>query len=131
MKKINPEFIKTYTSRRPANTGALILCCSYAVMCVVLSGLCGCAALKGYSNKSLFPGNIKSVCLEMFDNQTFRRGIEYAREHGFDIIVILAGNNKDNPDEIIRLVRPIVEDGCDFVQGSRYLEGGPPYLEGG
>lgn len=31
----------------------------------------------GYSNESLFPKDVKSVCLEMFDNQSFRRGVEY------------------------------------------------------
>jgi hypothetical protein len=36
--------------------------------------LAGCA---GYTNKSLFPEDIKSVYIEMFDNRTFRRGIEY------------------------------------------------------
>jgi len=53
-----------------------------------------------------------------------RRGIEYAIEHAFDIVVILAGNNKDDPDEIIRLASAIVDDGCDFVQGSRRIPGG-------
>jgi hypothetical protein len=77
MKKINSKFIDTYTTCIRVNTGALFKCCFYAVMCMILSGLCGCAALKVYSNKSLFPGNVKSVCLEMFDNQTFWRGIEY------------------------------------------------------
>jgi hypothetical protein len=33
--------------------------------------------MAGYSNESLFPEDIRSVCLEMFDNQTFRRGVEY------------------------------------------------------
>ncbi len=33
--------------------------------------------MSGYSNESLFPEDVQSVCLEMFDNQTFRRGIEY------------------------------------------------------
>jgi hypothetical protein len=33
--------------------------------------------MAGYSNESLFPEDIHSVCLEMFDNQTFRRGVEY------------------------------------------------------
>jgi len=33
--------------------------------------------LTGYSNKSLFPQDLNSVCLEMFENQTFRRGLEY------------------------------------------------------
>jgi dolichol-phosphate mannosyltransferase len=53
-----------------------------------------------------------------------RRGIEYAIEYHFDIIVIIAGNNKDNPQEIIRLVMPIVREGFDFIQGSRFKSGG-------
>jgi len=40
-------------------------------------GLCGCAGISGYSNESLFPQDVDSICLEMFDNQTFRRGTEY------------------------------------------------------
>jgi len=39
--------------------------------------LCGCESLKGYSNKSLFPDDVDSVFLKMFDNQTFRRGVEF------------------------------------------------------
>ncbi len=31
----------------------------------------------GYSNESLFPENVNSVCLKMFDNQSFRRVVEY------------------------------------------------------
>jgi glycosyltransferase involved in cell wall biosynthesis len=53
-----------------------------------------------------------------------RRGLRYAHEKGYDIAVIMAGNNKDEPDEIPALVRPILEDGCDLVQGSRYMRGG-------
>lgn len=75
--KINSKYIKKYTTRRRIDAGALFICCSYAVMCLAFSALSGCGIFKGYSNKSLFPGNVKSVCLEMFDNQTFRRGIEY------------------------------------------------------
>jgi dolichol-phosphate mannosyltransferase len=53
-----------------------------------------------------------------------RTAIRYARTNGFDVIVILAGNDKDRPPEIPRLVQPIAEDGFDFIQGSRYLKGG-------
>jgi dolichol-phosphate mannosyltransferase len=53
-----------------------------------------------------------------------RRGLEFARQGDFDIAVIMAGNNKDNPSEIPRLLAPICEAGCDFVIGSRYLAGG-------
>ena len=53
-----------------------------------------------------------------------RSGIEYGRQENFDILVILAGNNKDDPSEIPRLLDPICEEGCDFVIGSRYAAGG-------
>jgi dolichol-phosphate mannosyltransferase len=53
-----------------------------------------------------------------------RSAIKYARENTFDVIVILAGNDKDRPTEIPRLLEPIVYGGYDFVQGSRYLPGG-------
>lgn len=52
-----------------------------------------------------------------------RTGIHYAREHGFDVIVILAGNDKDRPSEIPLLLQAI-EKGYEVVQGSRYLAGG-------
>jgi len=52
------------------------------------------------------------------------QGIQYARARGADVIVFLAGNNKDAPEEIPRLLKPIQEDGVDLVQGSRYLPGG-------
>jgi len=50
----------------------------YAILSTLLPlALTGCAEKLGYSDESLFPGNIKSVRLEMFDNLTFRRGTEY------------------------------------------------------
>ncbi|MCX5719079.1 MAG: glycosyltransferase family 2 protein [Nitrospirae bacterium] len=53
-----------------------------------------------------------------------RKGIEYSLANSFDIIVIIAGNNKDNPEEIVRLINPITSEGYDFVQGSRFKKGG-------
>jgi dolichol-phosphate mannosyltransferase len=50
-----------------------------------------------------------------------RTGIEYARTHGYEIIVIMAGNDKDNPQEIPQLLEPILKEGYDLIQGSRYL----------
>ena len=39
-----------------------------------------------------------------------------------EIIVIMAGNDKDNPVEIPQLLEPILRDNYDLVQGSsRYL----------
>jgi dolichol-phosphate mannosyltransferase len=53
-----------------------------------------------------------------------RAGLDYARRERFEIAVIMAGNNKDNPTEIPRLLEPITRDGCDLVVGSRFLAGG-------
>ncbi len=33
--------------------------------------------MSGYSDEPLFPQDVSSVCLKMFDNQSFRRGVEY------------------------------------------------------
>ena len=37
----------------------------------------GCSNMAGYSNDSLFPRDIKSVYVEMFNSASFRRGTEY------------------------------------------------------
>jgi len=52
--------------------GALMLLCT-----LLCSGFCGCSRLSGYSNEPIFPENVSSVYVEMFDNQSFRRGVEY------------------------------------------------------
>jgi dolichol-phosphate mannosyltransferase len=53
-----------------------------------------------------------------------KTAIRYARENNYDAIAVMAGNGKDDPREIPNMIRPIAEDGCDYVQGSRFLEGG-------
>jgi len=49
-------------------------------------------------------------------------GYEYAVQHGYDVAVTVAGNNKDAPEEIFLLLEPIAENRADFVQGSRFLK---------
>lgn len=52
-----------------------------------------------------------------------RTAMEYSLEKGYEVLVIMAGNDKDDPDEIPLLVAPILEQGYDLVQGSRYVAG--------
>ena len=63
-----------------------------------------------------------------------REGVEYALSKGYDVAVVMAGNNKDEPREIPRLLTPILREGYDYVQGSRFLPGGKrvknPFLRG-
>ena len=58
-----------------------------------------------------------------------KRVVKYGQENGYTILVVMAGNNKDDPAEIPRLVQPIVSGGYNYVQGSRFLPGGSsPHL---
>lgn len=51
-----------------------------------------------------------------------RTAIKHATHKGYEVLVIMAGNDKDNPNEISRITDPILEKGYDFIQGSRYKE---------
>ena len=76
------------------------------------------------------PDILRHSRIEVFDQPRsgvgacIKRCVKHAREHGYDILVVMAGNNKDDPAQIPRLVEPIVEGDVDYVQGSRFLRGG-------
>ncbi len=50
-----------------------------------------------------------------------RRGYRYALDNAYDVAVVMAGNNKDSPEEIPLLLDPIAAGEADLVQGSRWL----------
>ena len=52
-----------------------------------------------------------------------RSGLDAAREDACDIAVVMAGNGKDRPEEIPLLLAKI-DEGYDYVQGSRFAKGG-------
>ncbi len=49
------------------------------------------------------------------------QGLSYALPKAFDIIVFLDADYSDHPDELPSVIRPIIEDGCDMVIGSRAI----------
>lgn len=53
-----------------------------------------------------------------------RTGINYALENDYDLIVVLAANGKDRPEEIPFVLGPVREGEADYVQGSRWMNGG-------
>lgn len=63
-----------------------------------------------------------------------REGIAYGLQNHFDVALVIAGNNKDNPAEIPQVLAPIIQKDFDYVQGSRFLPGGSkvnnPFLRG-
>jgi dolichol-phosphate mannosyltransferase len=52
-----------------------------------------------------------------------RSGIDFAMEQGFEVVAVLSGDDQHDPTELPGLVQPILEEGYDFVQGSRRLGG--------
>lgn len=53
-----------------------------------------------------------------------RLGFKRALAAGADIAVVCAGNDKDDPREVERLLKPIIDEGYEYVHGSRFLKGG-------
>jgi len=53
-----------------------------------------------------------------------RLGIDYAIEHGFDVVVVVSGAGKTPPGQIPQLIAPVLAGTADFAQGSRYTDGG-------
>ena len=51
-----------------------------------------------------------------------RAGFAHALQGGHDVLVVMAGNNKDAPEEIPLLLDPIADGRADVVQGSRFLK---------
>ena len=52
-----------------------------------------------------------------------RMGIWWALERGYKGIVTIDGNNKDSIEDVPRFIEKLNE-GYDFIQGSRYIKGG-------
>ncbi len=55
-------------------------------------------------------------------SRAFSAGIEKALEEGADIIVNTDADNQYNGSDIIRLVKPILEERADVVIGNRYTD---------
>ncbi len=50
-------------------------------------------------------------------------GFRFAKERGYDTLVVMAGNGKGDPREIPKVLNAI-QEGADYVQGSRFMQGG-------
>ena len=53
-----------------------------------------------------------------------RAGFSYALQRGYDVISLMAGDDQDVPTEINRLLDKIIDEGYDYVHGSRWLKDG-------
>jgi dolichol-phosphate mannosyltransferase len=65
--------------------------------------------------------NVISLGQTLGVGAALRAAFHRAIDSGFDVAVVMAGNNKDAPEEIPLLLKPIEAGEADLVQGSRYL----------
>jgi len=63
-----------------------------------------------------------------------KAGYRYAAEHGFDVVAMIHGDGQYAPEELPRLLEPLMSGEADAVMGSRFLVRGgalaggmPPY----
>ena len=76
----------------------------------VVNGLPGTELIRHESNRGI--------------GAAIRTAIHHALNQGYRYIVIMAGNGKDDFREVPRLLEPLLSDAADYVQGSRFLDGG-------
>jgi len=52
----------------------------------------------------------------------FSTGLQYALDNNFDLMVNIDGDAQFNPEDIPRLLGPIINDNVDFVTASRFID---------
>jgi dolichol-phosphate mannosyltransferase len=55
--------------------------------------------------------------------RSIKNTIKYAVDNGIRVFALIAGNNKNDPQELCRLIEPVRLGEADYVQGSRFLPG--------
>ncbi len=56
--------------------------------------------------------------------QAFRSAVDFAIDHGYDVMVNMDGDGQFDAKDIARLIAPIVNQEADFVTANRFLEKG-------
>jgi len=64
-------------SKRKRGNVRFVSAISFGLVIAVCLVFSGCAEMGGYCGESLFPEEVNSVYVEMFDSRSFRRGVEY------------------------------------------------------
>lgn len=76
--------------------------------------------------KNLEIGNVNTLLIKRDNGKQgaqFRMGIWWALKRGYRGILTIDGNNKDSIEDVPKFIEKLNE-GYDFVQGSRFIDGG-------
>lgn len=89
--------------------------------------ICDGGSTDGCTNETLLKSNGVNTLLTKHDSgrlsAQLRMGFYWCLQRGYEGIITIDGNNKDSL-ESIRLFIDKLEQGYDFIQGSRYIKGG-------
>lgn len=81
----------------------------------------------GSTEENYLKSNHVSVLLELMERgrlgSQLRMGYEYALSCGYDGVITIDGNGKDDPRSIPLFIKALDEE-CDYAQGSRFIKGG-------
>ncbi|PIU55559.1 MAG: glycosyltransferase family 2 protein [Deltaproteobacteria bacterium CG07_land_8_20_14_0_80_38_7] len=76
-----------------------------------------------FKNNPRFSDRI--ILIELSRNQgvgaAIAEGYKWARDNKIDVAAVMAGDGQMNPDELINIVMPVVNDEVDYVKGNRLL----------
>ncbi len=93
-------------------------------ICLVVDGVSENAPNVKYETPAGIPVKVFLNKERKGTGAAIKRGIRYGIDNKYAYIVVMAGNNKDDPAEIPRVLHPVACNGYDYVQGSRFLPGG-------
>lgn len=78
------------------------------------------------------PDIVRSLGIGVIDNYknmgvgfSFGRGLQYAVDNGFDMMVNIDGDSQFDPKEIPALLKPILDGSAEFVTASRFIDRRP------
>lgn len=83
------------------------------------------AAVHAYRRAAADGGRLEVLTHD--DNQgvggAIASGYERARDEGYDVAVVMAGDAQMDPDDLPHLLDPVVEGGADYAKGNRLFTG--------
>jgi glycosyltransferase involved in cell wall biosynthesis len=76
------------------------------------------------------PGDEFLVPIQHEENRgvggAIKTGYLEARDDGIDVVAVIGGDGQMNPDELDRIVEPVVEGRADYVKGNRFISESDP-----
>ena len=78
------------------------------------------------------PDIARSMGIKVIDNYknmgvgfSFGKGLDYAVDNGFDMMVNIDGDGQFDPADISKLLKPILDESAEFVTASRFIDRKP------